>query len=156
MAMKAKASQQNPDLPVAIICDMDATLCLNTSGRPFYGEGAAEGMEKDEPINEIVGLVRAYCNFHNAELIILTGREDTPESRVATEKWLDAHLLCPDMVLMRPKGDYSAGPDCKKKLYEKYVKDKYYVPIVLEDSTKCVRMWRDLGITCLQPNDGKF
>ena len=156
MAMKAKASQQNPDLPVAIICDMDATLCLNTSGRPFYGEGAAEGMEKDEPINEIVGLVRAYCNFHNAELIILTGREDTPESRVATEKWLDAHLLCPDMVLMRPKGDYSAGPDCKKKLYEQYVKDKYYVPIVLEDSTKCVRMWRDLGITCLQPNDGKF
>lgn len=135
---------------------MDATLCLNTSGRPFYGEGAAEGMEKDEPINEIVGLVRAYCNFHNAELIILTGREDTPESRVATEKWLDAHLLCPDMVLMRPKGDYSAGPDCKKKLYEQYVKDKYYVPIVLEDSTKCVRMWRDLGITCLQPNDGKF
>lgn len=139
-----------------ILVDMDATLCLNTTGRPYFGEGAAEGMEKDEPINEIVGLVRAYCNFHNAELIILTGREDTPESRVATEKWLDAHLLCPDMVLMRPKGDYSAGPDCKKKLYEQYVKDKYYVPIVLEDSTKCVRMWRDLGITCLQPNDGKF
>lgn len=22
---------------------MDATLCLNTSGRPYYGEGAAEG-----------------------------------------------------------------------------------------------------------------
>lgn len=44
----------------------------------------------------------------------------------------------------------------RKKLYEQYVKDKYYVPIVLEDSTKCVRMWRDLGITCLQPNDGKF
>lgn len=104
----------------------------------------------------VFSLVRAYCNFHNVELIILTGREDTPESRAATEKWLDAHLLCPDMVLMRPKGDYSAGPDCKKKLYKKYVKDKYYVPIVLEDSTKCVRMWRDLGITCLQPNDGKF
>lgn len=156
MAMKAKASQQNPDLPVAIICDMDATLCLNTSGRPFYGEGAAEGMEKDEPINEIINLVKAYCNFHNAKLIILTGREDTLESREATENWIEDHLLSPDMVLMRPKGDYSAGPDCKKKLYEKYVKDKYYVPIVLEDSTKCVRMWRDLGITCLQPNDGKF
>lgn len=156
MAMKAKASQQNPDLPVAIICDMDATLCLNTSGRPFYGEGAAEGMEKDEPINEIINLVKAYCNFHNAKLIILTGREDTLESREATENWIEDHLLSPDMVLMRPKGDYSAGPDCKKKLYEQYVKDKYYVPIVLEDSTKCVRMWRDLGITCLQPNGGMF
>lgn len=113
-------------------------------------------MEKDEPVNEIISLVRAYCNFHNAELIILTGREDTPESRAATEKWLDAHFLYPNTLLMRPKGDYSAGPDCKKKLYEQYIKDKYYIPIVLEDSTKCVRMWRDLGITCLQPNDGKF
>jgi predicted kinase len=156
MAMKAKASQQNENLPIAIICDMDATLCLNTSGRPFYGEGAAEGMEKDEPVNEIISLVRAYCNFHNAELIILTGREDTPESRAATEKWLDAHFLYPNTLLMRPKGDYSAGPDCKKKLYEQYIKDKYYIPIVLEDSTKCVRMWREQGLICLQPNEGKF
>ena len=57
---------------------------------------------------------------------------------------------------MRPKGDYSAGPDCKKKLYEQYIKDKYYIPIVLEDSTKCVRMWREQGLICLQPNEGKF
>lgn len=156
MAMKAKASQQNPNLPVAIICDMDATLCLNTSGRPFYGEGAAEGMEKDEPINEVINLVKAYCDFHNAKLIILTGREDTLESREATENWVEGHLLSPDMVLMRPKGDYSAGPDCKKKLYEQYVKDKYYVPIVLDDSTKCVKMWREQGLICLQPNEGKF
>ena len=29
---------------------MDATLCLNTSGRPYYGEGAAEGMLDDVAI----------------------------------------------------------------------------------------------------------
>lgn len=29
---------QNTNLPAAIIVDMDATVCLNTSGRPFYGE----------------------------------------------------------------------------------------------------------------------
>lgn len=27
-----------------ILVDMDATLCLNTTGRPYFGEGAAEGM----------------------------------------------------------------------------------------------------------------
>lgn len=36
------------------------------------------------------------------------------------------------------------------------IKDKYYIPIVLEDSTKCVRMWREQGLICLQPNEGKF
>ena len=39
MAAKAKSLVQDTNLPAAIIVDMDATVCLNTSGRPFYGEG---------------------------------------------------------------------------------------------------------------------
>lgn len=66
--------------PSAIVVDMDATLCLNTSGRPFYGEGAAEGMAKDTPITEIVELVKLYSDHSDTNVIILSGREDTPES----------------------------------------------------------------------------
>lgn len=57
MAAKAKALIQDTNLPAAIIVDMDATVCLNTSGRPFYGEGAAEGMLTDEPITPILELI---------------------------------------------------------------------------------------------------
>lgn len=75
MAAKAKALVQDTNLPTAIIVDMDATVCLNTSGRPFYGEGAAEGMLTDEPITPILELIRNFCDNYPAKLIILTGRK---------------------------------------------------------------------------------
>jgi hypothetical protein len=57
---------------------------------------------------------------------------------------------------MRPEGDYSPGDIMKQTLYNQYVKDKYFIEFVIDDSTKCVEMWRNLGLTCLQPNEGKF
>lgn len=156
MAAKAKTLVQDTNLPAAIIVDMDATVCLNTSGRPFYGEGAAEGMLTDEPITPILELIRNFCDNYPAKLIILTGREDTPEIRKATEQWLDDNFLHPDMILMRPANSFIAGPICKKKLYEDNIKGKFYIPFVLEDNCKCVEMWRNEGLICLQPNEGKF
>lgn len=51
---------------------------------------------------------------------------------------------------------YRAGADCKKKIYEDHIKGKYNVQFVLEDNYKCVKMWREQGLLCLQPNEGKF
>lgn len=119
-------------------------------------EGEAEGMLIDEPITPILELIRNFCDNYPAKLIILTGREDTPEIRKATEEWLENNFLHPDILLMRPAKSFIAGPVCKKKLYEDNVKDKFYIPFVLEDNAKCVAMWRDEGLICLQPNEGKF
>lgn len=156
MAAKAKSLVQDTNLPAAIIVDMDATVCLNTSGRPFYGEGAAEGMLTDEPITPVIELIRNFCDNYPAKLIILTGREDTPEVRKATEQWLENNWLHPDILLMRPAKSFTAGSMCKKKLYEDNIKGKFYIPFVLEDNCKCVEMWRNEGLICLQPNEGKF
>lgn len=156
VAAKAKSLVQDTNLPAAIIVDMDATVCLNTSGRPFYGEGAAEGMLTDEPITPVIELIRNFCDNYPAKLIILTGREDTPEVRKATEQWLENNWLHPDILLMRPAKSFTAGPICKKKLYEDNIKGKFYIPFVLEDNCKCVEMWRNEGLICLQPNEGKF
>lgn len=143
-------------LPTAIIADMDGTLSLNTTGRPFYGEGAAEGMLTDIENGATVASVRAMCDGIDAELIILTGREDTPEIRKATYDWLDRRQLLPDKLLMRPKGDYSPAQECKRAIYKKYIEGNYNVLAVFDDSQKCVDMWREEGLTCFQPNDGKF
>ncbi len=156
MAAKAKTLVQDTNLPAAIIVDMDATVCLNISGRPFYGEGASEGMLTDEPITPILELIRNFCDNYPAQLIILTGREDTSEIRKATEEWLENNFLHPNMLLMRPANSFIAGPICKKKLYEDNIKGKFYIPFVLEDNYKCVEMWRNEGLICLQPNEGKF
>ena len=146
--------QEDSKLPHCIIVDMDATLCFNTSGRPFYGPGTAEKIINDIPNTNVVDLVRAYCDIYDCELIVITGRDES--CRKATLEWLDKHYLYPNLLLMRKEGDYSKGEECKKKLYEENIKGKYNVDLVFEDSSKVVKMYRDLGLTVLQPNEGNF
>lgn len=98
----------------------------------FYEVGAAEGMLDDIAI------------------------EGTPEIIAATKKWLAKHDVVVDELFFRPVKDYSPGADCKKKIYEDNIKGKYNVQFVLEDNYKCVKMWREQGLVCLQPNEGKF
>lgn len=139
----------------AIIVDMDATLCLNTSGRPFFGEGAAEGMLNDVPVLGVVDLVKSmYKNGHT--VIIVTGREGTPEIIKATHDWLNNNQVPYDFSNFRPIKDFTSGEECKRKIYQNNIKGKYNIALVLEDSKKCVKMWREEGLICLQPNDGCF
>ena len=122
--MLSKKAVQNPTLPKAIIIDMDATLCFNTNGRPFYGDGAAEGMLNDIPNDPIVDLAANYVEL-GYKLIILTGRDET--CREATEKWLEDMCVFQDKLIMRPAGDSRPGDEIKKYLFDTYVKDKYYI-----------------------------
>lgn len=142
-------------LPRAIIVDMDATLCFNTSGRPFYGKGAAEGMLEDVPNSGVCELVKSLY-AEDYKVLIVTGREGTEEIVEATKGWLAKWDIEYDEAFFRPKGNYDAGDLCKRDIYEKNIKDKYNISFVLEDNQKCVKMWRELGLTCLQPNDGTF
>ena len=137
-----------------ILVDMDATLCLNTTGRPYYGDGAAEGMLNDIAIEGTCTLVRRM--YEKCKVFIVTGREGTPEIVAATKEWLAKHDIKVDELFFRPVKDYSPGAECKKKIYEDNIKGKYNVQFVLEDNCKCVEMWREQGLTCLQPNEGKF
>lgn len=138
----------------AILVDMDATLCLNTTGRPYYGEGAAEGMLNDIAVEGICNLVKSL--YEKRTIFIITGREGTPEIIEATKKWLDSNSIKVDGLFFRPVKDYSPGAECKKKIYEDNIKGKYNVEFVLDDNYKCVEMWREQGLVCLQPNEGKF
>lgn len=151
--LKNKAKYVDGGIPV-ILVDMDATLCLNTSGRPFYGENSAKGMLEDTPVDEICRLVR-YMG-ENYLVFIVTGREGTPEVVDATKEWLKKNKILTDSIFFRPIGDHSPGPDCKKRIYEENIKGKYNVQFVLDDNSKCVKMWREQGLICLQPNEGKF
>ncbi len=146
--------KEDPNLHHCIIVDMDATLCFNTSGRPFYGPGTSEQIINDIPNTNVIDLVKAYCETYDCELVVITGRDES--CRKATLEWLDKYYLYPNLLLMRKEGDYSKGDECKKKLYEENIKDKYNVDLVFEDSSKVVKMYRDLGLTVLQPNEGKF
>ena len=133
----------NPKLENAIICDIDATLSLNLKGRPFYGEGCAEGIADDIVIEPIANILRTMSK--NNKILI-----------VAKKNWLINNNIHYDSIYLRPVKDYSPGAECKKEIYNNYIKGKYNVSFVLEDNKKCVNMWRSEGLICLQPNDGNF
>ena len=153
---------QNIKLPHCIIVDMDATLCFNTNGRPFWGTDADERVIDDVPNTPVVELVKHYKEApygsnpytYERNVIIVTGRSES--ARVGTEMWLKKYGVPYDKILMRADGNMTKGDELKRILYENEIKDKYYVDFVLEDSTKVVKMYRDLGLTVLQPNEGKF
>lgn len=154
--MKDKEMKQNPNLPHCILVDMDATLFLNTNGRPFYGDDLEPtDILKDEPIPATITLVKAYQATGNL-VIGLSGREDKPQIRACTIKQCEQVGITLDGLILRPIGSRKRGEVSKKELFEENIKDKYFVDFVLDDSTKVVKMYRDLGLTCLQPNDGKF
>lgn len=154
--MKAREMKQDPNLPHCILVDMDATLFLNTHGRPFYGdELEPTDILKDEPIPGTIALVKAYQASGNL-VFGLSGREDTQGIRLNTEKQCANQGIFLDKLFLRPKGSRKKGDEQKKELFEDNIKGKYFVDFVLDDSSKVVKMYRDLGLTCLQPNEGKF
>lgn len=120
----------------------------------IYGENSANGMLEDTPVEEICRLVRQMGE--HCLVFIVTGREGTAEVVDATKEWLKKNEIPSDAMFFRPVGDYSPGPDCKRRIYEENIKGKYNVQFVLDDSSKCVKMWREQGLICLQPNEGKF
>ena len=57
IAEKYLFNKQDACLEHAIIIDIDNTVSWNITGRPWFGEGAAEGMKDDVAISPIVNYI---------------------------------------------------------------------------------------------------
>lgn len=140
----------------AIIVDMDGTICENVTGRPWYGEGAADGMMTDAPYTDIINMLRTYLENYEMQLLILTGRNDTKDVRAATLAWLETNWFYPDKLFMRKPGDYSKTAAFKEKTYVEKIEPYYDVIMVFEDNNACVQMFRDKGLLVLQPQNSDY
>ena len=145
----------NNNLEDAIIIDLDGTIALNIEGRPFYGEGCAEKIIEDSLIPGTSDLVKSMAK-QGYKIIIVTGREGTTEIKEATKNWLAKYDIPYEEIYFRKVKDYSPGPICKENTYNNYIKGMYNIKFVLDDNQRCVDMWRDNGLICLQPNKGNF
>lgn len=161
-ANKAELAKRVPleaELPSTVIVDIDGVVAFNITGRPFFGPECNNNLHKDYRDSRMAELL--YILRKHMHIVFLTGRNE--DARVETTAWLNNNLFynpCDNSghhdysLIMRPEGDRSPGPECKKRLYEEKVKGKYNVLAVFEDQDKNVKMWRDLGLLCLQTNNG--
>jgi hypothetical protein len=132
-----------------VVIDMDSTMCFNTTKRPWYGEGAAEGMIKDVPNPGVVAVVKELQ--HKFPIVVVTGR-DTTQAAV-TKQWLVNQGITPTEFYFRTEGDYRKGVEVKNELINQVLK-KYDIVTIFEDCEPIVEMFRDMGLTVLQPNKG--
>jgi hypothetical protein len=105
----------------------------------------------DEPIQEIIDLVDNLQQGY--EIVFCTGRRESV--REITEQWLSRNGLF-GKVLMRPNGDKRHDVHVKPeqlKLSGIALED---ISFVLEDRNSMVAKWRELGLKCLQVQEGDF
>lgn len=147
--------EEDESKPYCLVVDMDSTLCFNTNGRPWYGKGAAEGMINDVPNMGVLRLVQQWTKpgpaAYSHNLVIATGRDTSQEE--VTKQWLAKHNLYPQEFYFRKQGDYRKGVEVKKEQIEEILK-KYNVVAIIDDCEPIVEMYRDMGLTVLQPNKG--
>lgn len=147
--------KEDESKPYCLVVDMDSTLCFNTTKRPWYGEGAAEGMINDIPNMGVLRLVEQWVKpgpaAYSHNLIIATGRDTSQEE--VTKQWLAKYNIYPQEFYFRKQGDYRKGVEVKKEQIEKIL-EKYNVVAIIDDCEPIVQMYRDMGLTVLQPNKG--
>lgn len=141
--------ERNPELPDAVVCDIDGTLALFGDANPYERDFLQDKV--NQPIAE---MLRLYQREHN-EIILVSGRNN--KFRAQTEEWLGKHDIIHDKLYMeRNPDDIRKDYVIKTETYERYIKDKYNVLFVLDDRNQVVDLWRNLGLTCLQVAEGDF
>ena len=145
MTDKRKIAERDNTLPDCIICDLDVTLAMHMGRGPLDWDKI--NTDKIDP------RLRDILNHYMSKdvcVMFVTGRIEA--ARAQTEAWLknpDNGLLDNWKLYLRPGHCFDSGEDFKRKVYEEKIKGKYNVICVFEDSTRCVDMWRDLGLlTC--------
>ena len=151
---------QDEKLPHCVIFDIDGTLALNTSGRSAYEWHRVGEDSVNEPIHNLLraritaGYLESDFCLGKASIIIFSGRDGACETE--TRLWLADNAFLYSELYMRTPNDMRKDSIIKRELYEKYIKDKYYVEYVVDDRDQVVEFWRSLGLTCLQCNYGDF
>lgn len=136
---------------LAIICDLDGTLCLFEGKRSPY-DTAKAGADEINPA--IQTLLNDWKGTHDWPIIFMTGRD--AKYREITEAWLKKYDFVNPILLMRPANDTRKDYIVKEELYQGFVERNYNIAFVLDDRQQVVDMWRRNGLVCLQVAEGDF
>lgn len=143
-------AEQNEALPKAIICDLDGTLALICGRSPYD----ATHCYNDTLNRPVANLLKNYKKL-GFTILLLSGREE--KFRAPTLQFLTSHEIVFDKLLMRRTSDNRKDNIIKRELFDRDIKDRYFIEFVLDDRDQVVEMWRhDLQLPCFQVYYGNF
>ena len=129
--------------PDAIICDMDGTLSLFGDKNPY---------ERDFENDELNLVVAQIIKGNN--VLLVSGRKEKYKEQ--TLQFLNKYGVKFIDIFMRKDDDDRKDSIVKKEIYDNEIASKYNILFVLDDRNQVVKLWRSLGLTCLQVADGNF
>ena len=155
------------DKPMAVICDLDGTLCniehrlhfvQRPKGTKKDWKGFFDGMDNDEPNRWCADFVRFYASKYT--IVYCSGRPD--DRRRQTNEWLKKHnLLFPsyegaNYLFMRNRADHRQDNIAKEIILDFEILTRFTPYLMVDDREQVVKMWRKRGYTCLQCAEGNF
>lgn len=146
---EAPVIEYDKSLEDAVIVDVDGTLAHMVDRGPYDWKRVGE----DKLCQEVSELVEHY-KWDAYKIIVVTGRDGSCEQE--TRQWLDKHHVPYDELYIRPAGNNEQDAIIKRRIYDEHIKGKYNVRVVIDDRDQVVRMWRSLGLKCIQVADGTF
>lgn len=153
--------------PLAIICDLDGTLCNiehrlkfvhPESGQKKNWMAFQENLVNDT-INdwcaEIITHLGYDCDGDPINKIVLcSGR--TNNYRTLTKNWLKENNMQYNNLFMRYNGDYRQDYIAKEILLDFEILTRYTPYFFIDDRQQVVDLWRKRGYVCLQCAPGNF
>lgn len=150
LAPKSVTLIQNPTLERAILVDIDGTVATMSDRSAFDWKRVGE----DFPKNNVIAIIKSLV-AQGYKLIFFSGRDSV--CRNETIAWLNEHVSEQYDLYMRPEGDNRKDSIVKKEMFDKYIRDKYYIEAVFDDRNQVVDAWRkEIGLTCMQVDYGDF
>lgn len=135
--------------PPTILIDVDGTVALMNGRSPYDYARVSE----DGPFQAVIDIARGLQRA-GYELVFMSARDDSCHDD--TLRWLLKHDLRPSKLVMRTTGDVRKDAIVKAEMFFEHVAPYFAVVAVLDDRDQVVRMWRSLGLTCLQVAPGAF
>lgn len=149
-AVRGARYRARPGTPRTVLVDLDGTVAVLGRRSPYDMTRVGE----DSPNHAVIETIRA---LHQAgyRIVYCSGRSD--DAREATEAWLAMNVgVDHDGLYLRRRGDGRPDAVVKAEIFEDHLRDAYDIRCVLDDRRQVVRMWRALGLTVFQVDEGEF
>lgn len=141
-------------LPSAVICDIDGTLALMNGRGPYEWHRVGED-SVNEPVRDVLdALVFQPIRAYRRHVILLSGRDGSCQAE--TIDWLVRNNVTYEELHMRAPGDNRPDDIVKAELFDKHIRHRYNVRLVLDDRDRVVALWRRMGLPTWQVNYGNF
>lgn len=157
-AFRLVLAREKFGLDPAIIVDLDGTLAIH-NGRSPYDYDSLYQDTISETVNPVVEMLYALPfggDVEFSDIIFLSGRPDS--HRQQTVAWLKSKGWDPSQyrLFMRKAEDKRADYVVKYEIFDREIRNKYDVRLVLDDRGQVVDMWRAIGLPTWQVARGDF